>query len=285
MAHISAYPIEWPDAARQVKDAAGWRCVRCGHPHELPAELGSCAVAPIKFDMARPAKANEIGEGVGLSVAFEAELLKGHDVGNGQFFEKLVLMDTATPTGVIVSMSGLVALIAPAWAVIVRPAALPVGAIFSSEVLGKPFQAALVTAEPLGRFAWPYNALPAAIFALVAYAWFLKMWVALLRAVDTAGVRRGYQKASIASAANQPHSSILGATFRAKNLLLDLRSRAAKHLLALWASLADVAALAHQRTVTTPQYIPRRHAKSRFATFTADCNHTRIIPQERIASQ
>lgn len=29
-----AYPENWPQIARQVKDAAGWRCVRCGHPHD-----------------------------------------------------------------------------------------------------------------------------------------------------------------------------------------------------------------------------------------------------------
>lgn len=30
----NAYPPDWPDIARAVKDAAGWRCVRCGHPHD-----------------------------------------------------------------------------------------------------------------------------------------------------------------------------------------------------------------------------------------------------------
>lgn len=29
-----AYPDDWPEIARQVKDAAGWKCVRCGHPHD-----------------------------------------------------------------------------------------------------------------------------------------------------------------------------------------------------------------------------------------------------------
>lgn len=28
------YPPEWPAIALQVKDEAGWRCVRCGHPHD-----------------------------------------------------------------------------------------------------------------------------------------------------------------------------------------------------------------------------------------------------------
>lgn len=27
------YAAEWPAIARQVKDAAGWRCVRCQHAH------------------------------------------------------------------------------------------------------------------------------------------------------------------------------------------------------------------------------------------------------------
>lgn len=30
----SAYPADWPAVARRVKDEAGWRCVRCGHPHD-----------------------------------------------------------------------------------------------------------------------------------------------------------------------------------------------------------------------------------------------------------
>lgn len=28
------YPPEWPQVAKQVKDEAGWRCVRCTHEHE-----------------------------------------------------------------------------------------------------------------------------------------------------------------------------------------------------------------------------------------------------------
>ena len=28
------YPAEWPAFAKHLKDAAGWRCVRCGHHHE-----------------------------------------------------------------------------------------------------------------------------------------------------------------------------------------------------------------------------------------------------------
>lgn len=36
------YPHNWPEIARDVKDAAGWRCVRCGHPHESPKERKPC---------------------------------------------------------------------------------------------------------------------------------------------------------------------------------------------------------------------------------------------------
>ena len=28
------YPDNWSEIARQVKDRAGWRCERCGHPHD-----------------------------------------------------------------------------------------------------------------------------------------------------------------------------------------------------------------------------------------------------------
>lgn len=28
------YPPDWPVIAKQVKDAAGWNCVRCGHTHD-----------------------------------------------------------------------------------------------------------------------------------------------------------------------------------------------------------------------------------------------------------
>ena len=28
------YPPTWKDIARSTKDAAGWRCVRCGHAHD-----------------------------------------------------------------------------------------------------------------------------------------------------------------------------------------------------------------------------------------------------------
>lgn len=31
------YPPDWPEIAQIVKDVAGWRCVRCNHPHDIPA--------------------------------------------------------------------------------------------------------------------------------------------------------------------------------------------------------------------------------------------------------
>jgi hypothetical protein len=38
----SDYPENWDEIATAVKEEAGWRCVRCGHPHELPAERILC---------------------------------------------------------------------------------------------------------------------------------------------------------------------------------------------------------------------------------------------------
>lgn len=32
-----SYPDDWTAIAQAVKDAAGWRCVRCDHPHEPAA--------------------------------------------------------------------------------------------------------------------------------------------------------------------------------------------------------------------------------------------------------
>lgn len=34
---IGFYPEEWPVTARSVKEQAGWRCVRCDHPHDPPS--------------------------------------------------------------------------------------------------------------------------------------------------------------------------------------------------------------------------------------------------------
>lgn len=31
------YPKDWNDISKAVKDAAEWKCVRCNHPHDIPA--------------------------------------------------------------------------------------------------------------------------------------------------------------------------------------------------------------------------------------------------------
>jgi len=31
----SQYPPDWAEISKRVKDEAGWKCVRCEHPHEL----------------------------------------------------------------------------------------------------------------------------------------------------------------------------------------------------------------------------------------------------------
>jgi hypothetical protein len=36
-ASTGTYPPDWPEIAQAVKDAAGWRCVRCAHPHDIAA--------------------------------------------------------------------------------------------------------------------------------------------------------------------------------------------------------------------------------------------------------
>lgn len=33
----NTYPDNWDEIATKVKDEAGWRCVRCRHPHESPS--------------------------------------------------------------------------------------------------------------------------------------------------------------------------------------------------------------------------------------------------------
>lgn len=32
--HHGTYPTKWPAIAQGVKEAAGWQCVRCDHPHD-----------------------------------------------------------------------------------------------------------------------------------------------------------------------------------------------------------------------------------------------------------
>lgn len=36
------YPDTWQEIASQCKDAASWRCVRCGHPHSTPSNPVPC---------------------------------------------------------------------------------------------------------------------------------------------------------------------------------------------------------------------------------------------------
>lgn len=33
--HTGEYPPDWKEIARSVKEKAGWRCVRCGHEHDI----------------------------------------------------------------------------------------------------------------------------------------------------------------------------------------------------------------------------------------------------------
>ena len=46
---VAAYPPDWPAIARAVKEAAGWRCARCGHPHD-PAGGYSLTVHHLDLD-------------------------------------------------------------------------------------------------------------------------------------------------------------------------------------------------------------------------------------------
>ena len=32
---MNGYCNDWREIAKGVKDLAGWRCIRCGHPHDL----------------------------------------------------------------------------------------------------------------------------------------------------------------------------------------------------------------------------------------------------------
>jgi len=34
---IGEYPPNWPEISKAVKDAAGWKCIRCNHPHDIEA--------------------------------------------------------------------------------------------------------------------------------------------------------------------------------------------------------------------------------------------------------
>jgi hypothetical protein len=34
----NTYPADWPIIAQRIKDAAGWRCERCQHPHDFETD-------------------------------------------------------------------------------------------------------------------------------------------------------------------------------------------------------------------------------------------------------
>ena len=38
----SRYPVDWEEIALAVKEAAGWRCERCGVGHMEDGTMGSC---------------------------------------------------------------------------------------------------------------------------------------------------------------------------------------------------------------------------------------------------
>ncbi len=48
---VSTYPANWLEIARATKDAAGWRCVRCGHEHD-PASGYTLTVHHLTMDPA-----------------------------------------------------------------------------------------------------------------------------------------------------------------------------------------------------------------------------------------
>jgi hypothetical protein len=42
LAHRGAYPADWKAISRRVRDEAGDRCVRCGHPSDRPGRIVAC---------------------------------------------------------------------------------------------------------------------------------------------------------------------------------------------------------------------------------------------------
>ena len=47
--YVGGYPTDWPEIARSCKARAGWRCERCGHPHE-PASGHTLTVHHLDWD-------------------------------------------------------------------------------------------------------------------------------------------------------------------------------------------------------------------------------------------
>lgn len=45
------YPEDWSEIAKAVKDAAEWRCIRCGHAHEPGAgyTLDATSIKAVRY--------------------------------------------------------------------------------------------------------------------------------------------------------------------------------------------------------------------------------------------
>ena len=54
---VGDYPPDWPEIAREVKEAAGWRCERCHHVHE-PAAGYTLTVHHLDMDKPNVARWN-----------------------------------------------------------------------------------------------------------------------------------------------------------------------------------------------------------------------------------
>lgn len=166
------YPADWPVIARAVKEAAGWRCVRCDHPHDPKAgrTLGPMAVGPIKFDVTGAAKRQEVRESVGLSVSLQPEVSVRDDMCDRQGFAEFAAVNSAMLAALPGSVSRLISLLPPVRAVVRQFATLPMRAALGAEVLAEPRKTARVTTESLSRAAGRNAAGLAADLALVSHA-------------------------------------------------------------------------------------------------------------------
>jgi len=160
---IGIYPHDWPAIAAATKEVAGWRCIRCGHP------LVACPVLPIERHMTVSTKRNQVGQGIGFTIALKTELSKGHNVSNREFFSQLVAMCLTSLACMPVSVASLVALLSPVGAVVGIFAALPVRAILPAKVIREPFEPAFVPTEAFRRRACRYSAFFATLFAAIGY--------------------------------------------------------------------------------------------------------------------